>query len=107
MLRNGFVTLASACRIYGRGIAKENDENQLRRVLVPAGDHTTGNMALPPVCAELPRRRRFARGARDRGLLRDRSTLGQSLRTDDRCPFAKAPPEALHHVASGRGLSEN
>ena len=36
---NGFVTATSAFRIYGRAIAREHDENQLRRVPVPAGDH--------------------------------------------------------------------
>jgi putative transposase len=36
-----------------------------------------------------------------------RMALGESFRTDDRCRFAEASPEAAWDLASGQGLSEN
>src|SRR5271157_5318325 len=64
-------------------------------------------MALPPVHPQPARRRRFIGGTRSGGVLRDGSALGEPFRTDDRGRPAKASSEASHHLASGRGLSEN
>ena len=36
----------------------------------------------------------------ERGVLRDGSALGESFRTDDRCRFTEASPEAAHDLAS-------
>ena len=54
----GFVTLGSACWIWVVAVAEGHEENQLRRIPVPAGDHTAGNVALPPDYAELSSCRR-------------------------------------------------
>ena len=43
---DGIVTAAAACWRFECGIAKEHDENQLLRISVPAGDHTSGDIWL-------------------------------------------------------------
>src|SRR5450631_4232234 len=78
-----------------------DEENQLLRIPVPARDHSTGDLALSPVHAELSRRRGFAGGTRDRSLLRDSPPLGEPLWTDDRGRLAQTPSKAWHDLASG------
>ena len=103
----GFVTPGPGCRIPEGAIAGCYEENQLCGLPVPARDHSSGDMALPPVHPQLARRRGFVGGTRSGGVLRDGSALGEPFRTDDRGQPAKASPEASYDVASGRGLSEN
>jgi hypothetical protein len=58
----GIVTAPPACWRFGCAVAEERDE-KLRRLLVPAGDHTAGDLAISPIHTQLPRRRGFARRA--------------------------------------------
>ena len=67
------------CHVVGGLVAKEHDENQLLRISVPSGDHSPGDLALSPVHAQLSRRRRFPRGARNCNFVRNNPTLGESL----------------------------
>jgi histidine kinase len=76
-------------------------ENQLRRLPLPAGDYTPGDMVVSSVHAQLSRCGRPVGGTRDSGLVRDRSALGESFRAHDRSRFAQTPPQAIHHLASG------
>src|ERR1039458_1608143 len=102
----GIVTPRRTCGPFGGPVAKGDEENQLRRLPVPARDHSAGDLALSQVHTEPARRRRFARGAWSDGVLRDSPALGESFRTDGRCRLAKAPPQAAFDLASGRSLSE-
>ncbi len=61
--KRGSVTSLPARWFSVRAAAKEHDENQLRRLRVPARDLSAGDLALSPVHAELSRRRGLARGA--------------------------------------------
>jgi transposase len=103
----GIVTPTRCCDCFATGVAKERDENQLRRLPVPARDHSPSDVALPPVHPQPARRRRFVGGTRSGGVLRDGSAVGEPFRTEDRCQFAKASAETSHDLASRRGLSEN
>src|SRR5271165_6065626 len=95
------------CHVVGGLVAEEHDENQLFRISVPSGDHSPGDLALSPVHAQLSRRRRFARGARNCNFVRNNPTLGESFRTDHCGGIAQAPSQTAFDLASGRGLSEN
>jgi hypothetical protein len=53
MGRRGFVTPASACWTLLGALAKGHEEDQLRRISVPARGHTSGDLALSPVHAQL------------------------------------------------------
>ncbi len=59
----GSVTSPPARWFFVRAAAKEHDENQLRRLWVPARDLSAGDSALSSVHAELSRCRGLARGA--------------------------------------------
>src|ERR1700688_2136922 len=80
--------------------SQEDEENRLQRLSLPACHHSAGDLAVFSIHFELPRRRRFASGARNHGLLRNGSALGESFRADDRGRFAQATPQALHDLAS-------
>ena len=69
-------------------------ENQLRRIPLPARDHSPSDIVLPPVHPQLAQRRGFVGGTWSGGVLRDGSALGEPFRTDDRGRLAKASPEA-------------
>src|SRR5271169_4067180 len=101
----GTVTAFRACGVLGGRIADADDQDQLQRVSIPARNHSAGEMALPPVYAESSRRRGFVGGARRRGVLRDRSAVGEPFRTDDRGRPTKTSAETSLDLASGRGLS--
>jgi hypothetical protein len=47
------VTPRRACSPSGGPVAEGDEENQLLRVPVPARDHSSSNMALPPVHPQL------------------------------------------------------
>jgi hypothetical protein len=51
--REGFVTPGSACWIWVGAVAEGHEENQLRRISVPALGHTSGDLALSPVHTQL------------------------------------------------------
>src|SRR5580700_1274999 len=54
---------------------RADEENQLRRIPLPARDYSPGDLALSPVHAQFSRRQRFAGRARIGGVLRDGSAL--------------------------------
>src|SRR5271155_2450692 len=92
---SGVVTPLRTCDLDSECYA----ENQLRRLPLPAGDYTPGDMVVSSVHAQLSRCGRPVGGARDSGLVRDRSALGKSFRSHDRSRFAQAPPQAIQHLA--------
>jgi hypothetical protein len=65
----GIVTPSRACGRFGRLASQGDAEDQLRRMPIPAGDHSTGDLALSPVRLELSRCRGFVGGTRDCGLV--------------------------------------
>jgi putative transposase len=48
-----FVPERWRCHVVGGLVAKEHDEDQLLRISVPSGDHSSGDLALSPVHAQL------------------------------------------------------
>ena len=61
----GFVTPRPGCRISVGAIASCYEEIQLCGLPVPVRDHSSGDMAVPPVHPQLARRRGPARGTGD------------------------------------------
>jgi hypothetical protein len=64
----------------------------------------------PPLALQPARRQKLVGGTQSCGVVRDCSSLGEPLRTDDRCRLAEASvpsAEAAWDLASRRGLSEN
>ena len=62
MRSDGFVTPRPGCRISVGAIASCYEEIQLCGLPVPVRDHSSGDMAVPPVHPQLARRRGPARG---------------------------------------------
>ncbi len=57
----GFVTSPEACPRSGGPVGEGDGESQLHQVPVPSRDNSAGDLALPSVYPQLPRRRRFVR----------------------------------------------
>ena len=51
--KRGFVTPPAACWMYVGAVAEGYEENQLRRISVPARGHRSGDLALSPVHTQL------------------------------------------------------
>src|SRR5271168_4849485 len=94
----GVVTASSDLRSVWRLDSECYAENQLRRLPLPAGDYTPGDMVVSSVHTQLSRCGRPVGGARDCGLVRDRSPLGESFRAHDRSRLAQTPPQAIQHL---------
>src|SRR5271170_6009813 len=67
--RDGLVTSATDLPRLTCSRTIHDDQNQLWRLSLSARDHPARDLALFPVHAELPRRRRFVGGARDHRFL--------------------------------------
>jgi putative transposase len=92
---DGAVTLAPDLRSPWWLDSQEDEESRLRRLPLPACDHSAGDLAVFSIHFKLSRRRRFVGGARNHGLLRIGSALGEPFRADDRGRFAHASPQAF------------
>jgi hypothetical protein len=81
---------------------KMADEDLVRPPPIPAYDHPARRLALPPLHAQLSRRRRSTRGARSGCLLRDGAAMGLEVRAVV-CPrTSPSTPTANGPVASRR-----
>jgi hypothetical protein len=73
--REGVVTSLWRCGPTGDPVAQEDEENQIRRVPVPARDHSAVDLAPSSIHIEFPRHRRFISGTWHRGFIRDSPAL--------------------------------
>jgi hypothetical protein len=80
--------------------SQEDEEYRLRRLPLPACDHSAGDLAVFSIHFKLSRRRRFVGGARNHGFLRIGSAVGEPFRADDRGRFAQASLGLDHQPAA-------
>jgi hypothetical protein len=87
------------CHVVGGLVAKEHDENQLPRISVPSGDHSPGDLALSPVHAQLSRRRKFARGARNCNFVRNNPTAQAQPRSSSQPTPPRTTPSTSNAIS--------
>ena len=103
----GRVVTVGACQPYPRAPILRDDQNQLRRLTLPARDHSAGDLAISSVHARLSRHGRSAGCARNHLVLLRPCGAGSTTLVRRSLPVRANVDQGPPQLGIGRGLSQD